>query len=260
MDHGEGTRREGHHDPQRRLQPVVPGHRPARRDGRLLAREGLHGDPPQRLRHLGEHAEGPGRHVQGDGPRERLLPPLHPHVVPLQGGGARGGLRQGVRRGHAPPPRRGPRGRRAPRPRERAGGAPRHPAHLRDRHVRHVLQVDQELPRPAAPPQPVGQRGAVGDAHAPLPAHHRVPLAGGPHGPRHPRGVVGRGHQDPRDLPPLRRGVDGGPRPHGGEDRRGEVRGGPEDHVHRGHDAGRQGAPGGHEPRPRARISPRPST
>ncbi len=37
------------------------------------------------------------------------------------------------------------------------------------------------LPRPAAAHQPVGQRRALGDAHAAVPAHHRVPLAGGPH-------------------------------------------------------------------------------
>ena len=44
-----------------------------------------------------------------------------------------------------------------------------------------------ELPRPAAAAQPVGQRRALGAAPAALPAHDRVPLAGGPHRARRPR-------------------------------------------------------------------------
>ena len=44
-----------------------------------------------------------------------------------------------------------------------------------------LRQVDPELSRPAAADQPVGQRGALGAAHPPVPAHQRVPLAGGPH-------------------------------------------------------------------------------
>ncbi len=46
-------------------------------------------------------------------------------------------------------------------------------------------QLDPELSRPAAADQPVGERGALGDAHAPVPAHDGIPLAGRPHGPRH---------------------------------------------------------------------------
>ena len=45
--------------------------------------------------------------------------------------------------------------------------------------------LDEELPRPALADQPMGQRGALGDAHAPVPAHGRVPLAGRPHRPCH---------------------------------------------------------------------------
>ena len=37
--------------------------------------------------------------------------------------------------------------------------------------------------RPAAADQPVGQCGALGDAPAPVPAHHRIPLAGRPYRP-----------------------------------------------------------------------------
>ena len=43
----------------------------------------------------------------------------------------------------------------------------------------------QSLSRSADPDQPVGQRRALGDAHAAVPAHRGVPLAGGAHGPRH---------------------------------------------------------------------------
>ena len=46
-------------------------------------------------------------------------------------------------------------------------------------------QVDQLAPRPAAAAEPVGQRAAVGDAAADVPAHQRVPLAGRPHRARH---------------------------------------------------------------------------
>ena len=39
----------------------------------------------------------------------------------------------------------------------------------------------QSLPRSADPDQPMGQRRALGNAPAPVPAHRRVPLAGRPH-------------------------------------------------------------------------------
>ena len=51
--------------------------------------------------------------------------------------------------------------------------------------------VGPELPRPAAAHQPVGQRAPLGDAHPPLCAHPRVPVAGGPHRARHRRGGGG---------------------------------------------------------------------
>lgn len=41
--------------------------------------------------------------------RERVLPPAHPPELPDQGGGARGGLREGVRHRHPPPPLQGTR-------------------------------------------------------------------------------------------------------------------------------------------------------
>ena len=92
------------------------------------------------------------------GPPERLLPAVHPAELPRARGGARRGLREGVRGRH-------------PRRRQGARGAARHPADVRDDHLRDVRQVDPELPRPAAAHQPVGQRRPLGDADAALPAH-----------------------------------------------------------------------------------------
>ena len=60
-----------------------------------------------------------------------------------------------------------------------------------------VREVGELLARPADPDQPVGERGALGEGDAAVPAHHRVPLAGRPHAPRD-RGR-GRG-RDPQDA------------------------------------------------------------
>ena len=49
-----------------------------------------------------------------------------------------------------------------------------------------LRRLDHVVPRPAAAAQPVGERGALGAAPAAVPAHDRVPLAGGPHRPRRP--------------------------------------------------------------------------
>ena len=43
------------------------------------------------------------------------------------------------------------------------------------------------LPRPASARKPVVQRNALGNAHAPVPAHERIPLAGRPHRACHTR-------------------------------------------------------------------------
>ncbi len=65
--------------------------------------------------------------------------------------------------------------------------------------VEHVLlEVGAELPRPPPAHQPVGERRAVGAAAANLPAHHRVPLAGGPHLSRHGGRRRGLREEDPR--------------------------------------------------------------
>ena len=93
----------------------------------------------------------------------------------------------------------------------------RRAAHQRDGHRRVHGQVDPELPRPAPAAEPVGQRGALGAAAPPVPAHQRVPLAGGPHRPRHLRRRPGlRRAHPPRGLRGLhgrRAGHAGGHRP-----------------------------------------------
>ena len=70
---------------------------------------------------------------------------------------------------------------------EGAGGTAGHPAHLRDHHLLDVRGLDPQLPRPPGADQPVVQHRPLGEAHPPVPAHHRVPLAGGAHLPRDPR-------------------------------------------------------------------------
>ena len=54
-------------------------------------------------------------------------------------------------------------------------------------HLEYVQELDQLLPRPAHPVQPMGQRIPLGDAYAPVPAYSRIPVARRTHGPRHPR-------------------------------------------------------------------------
>ena len=118
-----------------------------------------------------------------------------------------------------------------------------------------LLQVGAEPPRPAAAHQPVGQRGALGAAAPAVPAHERVPLAGGPHGARHRGGRPRLRAAHPRRRLPLdhgRRAV------HAGADRaqdgaRALRRRQPHLDL-RGDDGRRQGAADGHEPRARAEL------
>ena len=85
-----------------------------------------------------------------------------------------------------------------------------------------VRQVGAELPRPAAAHQPVGERRALGDAHAPVPAHHGVPLAGRAHRARHARRGRGGSAPDAGRVPRLHGGVDGDAGRHRAEDRLGD--------------------------------------
>ena len=108
------------------------------------------------------------RALQGDRPRERVLPALHPREPADDGGGARRGLRAAGRLGHA-------------RRHREARGAPGDPADVRSDHRDDVREVDPVVARPAGPHQPVGERRPLGEGDAAVPAHDRVPLAGGAH-------------------------------------------------------------------------------
>ncbi len=75
-------------------------------------------------------------------------------------------------------------GLRADRQARRAAGRA---ADQRNHHRRDVRQVGAVLPRPADPHQPMGERRPLGAAHADVPSHDRVPLAGRAYGARHAR-------------------------------------------------------------------------
>ena len=102
------------------------------------------------------------------------------------------------------------------------------------------------LSRPADPHQSMGQRRALGNAHPDVPAHHRIPLAGGPYRPRHQGRRTRRNAEDARSLSRAGRGRAG----HAGGGRReaGEraFPGRGFDLLDRGDDAGRQGPAGRH--------------
>ena len=227
---------------QIRLPPLVPGRARHRRARRQRAGARHHGDPPVRLRDLGAH---PGRRRpadQGGRGRERLLPAVHPRALPRAGGRARRGVQ----------PRAG--GRDARR-RQAAGGADRRAAHQRDRGRRVHGEVGAELPGPAAAAQPVGQRRAVGAAAPAVPAHQRVPLAGGAHRAPHARRRRRlRPPHPPRGLPRLPRRPPRPPRAGRAQDRAGAVRGGGQHDDLRGHDGRRQGPAAGHQPRAGAEL------
>ena len=112
------------------------------------------------------------------------FPLFIPEIVPRPRGGARRGVREGVRDRHALAPQ-GDGGTGRERGHPRPGIAPRRgadrPADLGDHHPLDVRQVDRVLPRPAAPPEPVGERRPLGDADADGPQDDGVPLAGGTH-------------------------------------------------------------------------------
>ena len=127
--------------------------------GRERAGPRHHGDPPLRLLRSGSGCRPRSTSASRRRRRERLLPAVHPRVVPQPRGRARRGLQPRARGRH-------------PRRRQGARGADRRAAHERDGHRRVHGEVDPELPRPAAAAEPVGQRRALGAAAAPVPAHH----------------------------------------------------------------------------------------
>ncbi|CAA9261907.1 MAG: Prolyl-tRNA synthetase, archaeal/eukaryal type, partial [uncultured Corynebacteriales bacterium] len=224
------------------LPPLVSGHPGQGRAGRERPGPRDHGHPTVRVRALGADAGRGRRPDQGRRRQERVLPAVHPRVVPEEGSRARRGLQPGARRGDH-------------RRRQGAGGAGRRPADQRDDHQRELRQVGAELPRPAAADQPVGQRGPLGDAAPAVPAHQRVPLAGGAHRARHLRRRPGVRAADPaRRLPGLhgrRAGAAGHRRP---QDRAGAVRRRDEHDDAGADDRRRQGPADGHLARARAEF------
>ena len=79
------------------------------------------------------------------------------------------------------------------------------PSDLRSDHRDDVRQVDPVVARSADPDQPVGQRRALGEGDAAVPAHDRVPLAGRAHRARDRGGGAGGDAEDPRALQGVRR-------------------------------------------------------
>ena len=147
----------------------------------------LHDHPAVRLRHLGIDAGRARPPHQGDRPQQRLLPALRAALAAGEGSRARRGLQPAGRLGN-------------PRRRQGARRMAGHPAHQRGDHRRQREGLDPVLSRPAAADEHLEQRRPLGAANAALPAHGRVPLAGGPHLPRHPRGSRGGGRDRPRLL------------------------------------------------------------
>ena len=120
--------------------------------------------------------------VQGDRPRERLLSALHPDELPEKEAEHVEGFAKECAVVTHHRLEAGPDGKLMP------DGELEEPLIVRPTSETIIgemyREMGGELPRPAAADQPMGQRRALGDAHAAVPAHHRVPLAGGPYGAR----------------------------------------------------------------------------
>ncbi len=236
---------------------MVQRRRDAGRAGGLLPGARLHGHPAARLPLVGADAAGPGRHVQGDGPPERVLPAVHSDELSREGSRARGGLRERGRAGDAHPAqgyRQTGRAGRDARSRVGVGGAARGAAHVRNDHLRDVRQVDPELPRPAAPDEPVVQHRTVGAPDAVVPPHHGVSVAGRAHGACHRAGGRGGGAADARSVSHVPGAMDGDARDHRTEDRQREIRGRAAHLCPRSADAGQQGVAGGDVAQPRSEL------
>ena len=106
--------------------------------------------------------------IKATGHVNAYFPLFIPESLLTQGGRARRGLRAAGRVRHA-------------RRRRGARGEARRPADLGSDHRHDVREVGAVVARPADPHQPVGERRALGEGDAPVPAHDRVPLAGRAH-------------------------------------------------------------------------------
>src|SRR2546422_999391 len=99
-----------------------------------------------------------------------------------------------------------------------AGRAARGAPDVGDDHLRDVCEVDPQLPRPAAAPESMVQRGPLGAQDPTVPAHDRVPVAGRAHGARDGGGRGSGSASDSRRVPAgfLKKGREGGGGPPGG--------------------------------------------
>ncbi len=249
-----------------------PACHPRRQFSRMVSGRGRSGRPRGNLSGarlhdhqavgLGNLGAGPGlarQAHQGNRPRELLFPAVHSHELHRPGGEPCGGLRQGNGGGDASPAQ-GRRRQAGGRSGVRARRAPRRAPDLGDHHRRRLPALGLLLSRPADPHQSMGQCRALGNAHPHVPAHHRIPVAGGPYRPRRQGRRAGRNAEDARSLSRAGRGRAG----HAGGGRR-EARerafpGRGFDLLDRGDDAGRQGPAGRHLALSRDQFRARPRT
>ena len=126
------------------------------------------------------------RRLKASGHVNAYFPLFIPESLLMQGSRARRRLRAAGGVGHE--------GRRPRCSRSGSPSVPTSEVDLRD----DVREVDSVVARPARSDQPVGERRALGEGDASLPAHHRVPLAGGPHGARDRAGGARRDAEDAR--------------------------------------------------------------
>ena len=186
---------------------MVQRRHPSRRAGGLFAGARQHGVSSRRLRHLGAAARRARPAHQEDRRAQRVLSAPHPAKLPAKGGEARRGLRARGRGRH-------------PRRRQAARGAADRAADQRDHHQSYVRAVDPFASRFADDGESMVQRGAMGDAHAAVPAHARIPVAGRAYGARDAGGGRARDPHDAGGLPTICRGV-----PRDSADRRAQERG-----------------------------------
>ena len=166
---------------------MVSRYRQEGRARRLFAGQRLHGHPAVRIRDLGAAPAGARFADQGNGPRQRVLPAVHPEKPADQGSGARRGL--------------GAAGRvRDARRRRGARRESGRPADLRSDRRDDVRQLGAVVARPAHPDQSVGERRPLGEEDVPVPEDDGVPLAGRAHGARDRAGGRGRDAEDSESL------------------------------------------------------------
>ena len=199
---------------------------------------------PYGYAHLGAHAARARRHDQGDRPRERVLPAVHPEELPRR-------RRRSTSRASRPSAR-GSRTAAARSSRSRSPSGRRRETIICSMYAKWV----QSLARPADAHQPVGERRALGEAHAARSC--APPSSSGRRGTR-PTRTHDEAEEETRKMldcyrdfaedwmamPVITGTQDARPR---------SSPGGATPYADRGDDAGRQGAAGGHVARPRPEL------